>query len=58
MDKTIENYKNVLQKLEDTKLFIVNNIDELKKQVDILDERITILKQKLTELEKWFYNWI
>ena len=52
MDKTIENYKNVLTKLQDTKKFIENNITELGKQVDILDERITILKQKLTELEK------
>ena len=52
MDKTIENYKNVLVKLQNTKTFIVNNIEELKKQVDILDERIKILQDKLTELEK------
>ena len=47
MDKTIENYKNVLEKLQN-KIFIVNNIEELKNQVDILDERIIkkYLKQK------------
>ena len=48
----IYNYKNVLQKLEETKNFVVNNIDELKKQMDVLNERIKILKQKIDELEQ------